>query len=270
MAKIAVLVIAHGSPDPDWLALVESAVWQCRTDLPIRVAYLGGVEGRSISDEVNRLEASGATTIVVVPLFATAGSNHVGEIRAMLGLDPWPTGETDLIRVPVQARILWCPPLEDHGNVEQIVAERIASLSRVPSREALLLVGHGSDLPRCHERWEKLLLRLTFRLQNRYAFAAAGYATLRPDTLYEQACSLAQKGEVLVLPLFVSQGYFTRQAIPKRLAGLAYRYEGSAYLPHPLIEDWMSQSIRMALVTDIFTQRSMYEHGREKAVEMGC
>ena len=269
MAKTAALVIAHGSPDPDWLNLVESAVRQCQSELATRVAYLGGVEGRGISDEWKRLEASGAKRIVVVPLFASAGSNHVTEIQAMLGLTPWPSWETEQVSIPVRARILWCPPLEDHSLVEQIVGQRAMELAKDPRKEALLLVGHGSDWPGCQERWEKLLRRMTFRLQNRYAFSAAGYATLRPDTLREQVLALSEKGEVIVLPLFVSQGYFTRKAIPARLAELSYRYNGSAYLPHPLIADWIAQSIRMALVTDLFTQRSVYEHGREKTVEVG-
>ncbi len=207
--------------------------------------------------------------MVVVPLFASAGSNHVTEIRAMLGLTPWPAWETEQVRIPVRARILWCPPLEDHSLVEQIVGQRAMELAKDPRKEALLLVGHGSDWPGCQERWEKLLRRMTFRLQNRYAFAAAGYATLRPDTLREQVVALSEKGEVIVLPLFVSQGYFTRKAIPARLAELSYRSNGRAYLPHPLIADWIAQSIRMALVTDLFTQRSVYEHGREKTVEVG-
>ncbi|MCG3084760.1 hypothetical protein LD028_09885, partial [Anoxybacillus sp. LAT27] len=76
----------------------------------------------------------------------------------------------------------WCPPLEDHPLAEQIVCERLRALSVDARREALLLVGHGSDLPGYRERWERLLHRLTFRLQNRFYFTAAGYATLRPDT----------------------------------------------------------------------------------------
>lgn len=269
MAHTAVLVIAHGSPDPDWLELVEIAVRQCPSDLPIRVAYLGGVPGRSIEDEWKRLEAAGAHRIVVVPLFVTAGSSHVGEIRSMLGLDPWPKGETDLVWVAPQARILWCPPLEDHPLVEEIVVQRVKAIASNPRQEALLLVGHGSDLPIGQARWERLLHRLTLRLQNRVPFAAAGYATLRPDTLREKACTLAEKGDLVVLPLFVSQGYFTRKGIPQRLDGLSYRYEGSAYLPHPLIAEWIRQSIHLALVTDILTQRRVHEHGRKKAVEVG-
>ncbi|KQL45602.1 hypothetical protein AN963_11090 [Brevibacillus choshinensis] len=269
MGDTAVLVIAHGSPDPDWLELVESAVGQCHLDLPIRVAFLGGVEGRSIAEEWERLEEAGAKRIVVVPLFVTAGSSHVGEIRSMLGLDRCQGKDTEIPRVAVQARILWCSPLEDHPVVEQIVAHRVHALVSHPPTEALLLVGHGNERAGGQAKWERLLHRLTLRLQNRFGFAAAGYGTLRPDTLREQAHLLADRGELVIVPLFVSQGYFTRKAIPQRLEGLTYRYDGSAYLPHSLMAEWINQSVRTAIVADLFTKRSVYANGREKTVEMG-
>lgn len=267
MAHTAVLLIAHGSPDPDWLLLVEAAVRQCKSELPIRVAYLGGVEGRSIEEEWKRLEEEGARCIVVVPLFVTAGSSHVGEIRSMLGLDP--PQVTEFSPISVSARIRWCPPLEDHPLVERIVEQRIKELSRNPRQESLLLVGHGSDQPGGAARWERLMRRFTLRLQNRFSFAAAGHASLRPDTVREQALRLAEQGDLLVVPLFISQGYFTRKAIPQRLEGLSYRYEGNAYLPHPLIAEWIRQTIQKAVATEIFAQRSVYGDGRAKTVEMG-
>lgn len=269
MIDTAVLLIAHGSPDPDWLKLVESAVRQCRLDLPMRVAFLGGVAGRSIPDEWKRLEQSGATRIVVVPLFVTAGSSHIGEIRTMLGLEPRRQGDSGIARIAVQAKVVWCAPLEDHPVAERIVAQRVQALANDPRAEALLIVGHGNESTVGQEKWERLLHRLTLRLQNRFGFAAAGYATLRPDTLYEQARSLADRGELVIVPLFVSQGYFTRKAIPQRLEGLSYRYDGSAYLPHPLVAEWIEQSVGTALVTDLYTQRRVHANGREKTVEMG-
>jgi len=269
MEETAVLLIAHGSPDPEWLELVESAVRQCRLDLPVRVAFLGGVEGRSIADERIRLERSGARRIVAVPLFVTAGSSHVGEIRGILGLDPVAQEEAMAPRKAAQARILWCSPLEDHPPVEKIMMQRILSLAVNPRSEALLLVGHGNESIGGQAKWERLLQRLTLRLQNKFLFAAAGYGTLRPDTLREQASLLAVSGELVVVPVFVSQGYFTRRAIPQRLEGLPYRYDGSAYLPHPLVAEWIVQSVRAALENDFFTQRSVYANDREKAVEVG-
>ncbi|MFD2370778.1 sirohydrochlorin chelatase [Brevibacillus sp. GCM10020057] len=268
MEKTAVLLIAHGSPDPEWVELVESAVRQCCLDLPVRVAFLGGVEGRSIADEWICLEKAGARRIVTVPLFVTAGSSHVTEIRAMLGLEPGAQEEALAVRES-RARTLWCSPLEDHPVVEKIVTERVQALTVNPRSEALLLVGHGNVSSSGQAKWERLLQRLTLRLQNRFLFAAAGYGTLRPDTLREQACALAESGDLIVVPLFVSQGYFTRRAIPQRLEGLPFRYDGSAYLPHPLMAEWITQSVRAALRNDLFTQRSVYVNGREKTVEVG-
>ncbi|UYZ14579.1 hypothetical protein A6764_06350 [Brevibacillus sp. WF146] len=262
MTHAAVLVIAHGSPDPDWMERVEEAVRPYRRQMLIRVAYLGGVDGRGIADEVERLERAGVETIAAVPLFVTAGSTHVSEIRGMLGLEPDAVLPKEVRPVSTRARFLWCPPLEDHPLAEQIVCERLRGLSVDARREALLLVGHGSDLPGYRERWERLLHRLTFRLQNRFYFTAAGYATLRPDTVATRARQLAACGELIVLPLFVSQGYFTRRALPERLAGVPYRYDGSAYLPHPLIGEWIVQSAEAAFLLDYQTQRSVYGDGR--------
>ncbi|GJM73396.1 hypothetical protein HMSSN036_56120 [Paenibacillus macerans] len=49
--------------------------------------------------------------------------------------------------------------------------------------------------------------------------------------------------DVIVAPLFLSAGYFTKTMIPSRLNGLSYRYSGDALLPHPLLSRWMLQHI---------------------------
>jgi sirohydrochlorin ferrochelatase len=52
---------------------------------------------------------------------------------------------------------------------------------------------------------------------------------------------------VLVAPLFLSEGYFTRQVIPARMEGYEYRYNGLALLPSPLISRWMQQQIELGI-----------------------
>jgi sirohydrochlorin cobaltochelatase len=49
------------------------------------------------------------------------------------------------------------------------------------------------------------------------------------------------------LPVFVSQGYFTRQVIPGRLGDTAYEYSGKTYLPHPLVAKWIEKSVHSVL-----------------------
>lgn len=247
--SVAVLVIAHGSPDPNWERLVEQALQPCRAQLPfpLGVAYLGKQDGRSIAAQVERLEQQGAQTVIVVPLFVTAGSAHIGEIRQMLGLAPPYPGTPPATPLSCRVRFHWCPPLEDDPWVEPILLDRLSALSADPRQESLLLVGHGCALPGYRQHWERLLRRLSSRMKRHYPFAAIGHATLQPDNVAARARELAAWGTLVVLPLFISSGYFTRCVIPQRLAGIPHRYEGAAYLPHQAIARWIVQSVEKAL-----------------------
>lgn len=246
--SVAVLVIAHGSPDPNWRHLVEQTVAPCRDRLPwpVRIAYLGERGDKGMAEQIARFEKEGIRTVVAVPLFVSGGSTHIGEIRQRLGLAPQYPLPQRVAPLTGNLRFLWCPPPEDHPLVEQIVLDRLASLSDDPRREALLLVGHGSELEGYRQHWEGLLQRLSDRVRRRIPLAAAGYATLRPDTVAARARRLAACGTVLVLPLFVGPGHFTRRAIPERLDGLACRYRGETYVPHPAVGRWIVQSVQSA------------------------
>lgn len=243
----AVLVIAHGSPDREWLTLVEDTVRETDIPLPIRVSYLGGVPGREIADELGRLEQSGANTIIVVPLFVSIGSTHLNEIRYMLGLIPDPDIETDVMPIRVNARLIWCSPLEDDEIVLAIAGERLRGLVTNPRAEALLVVGHGSDVPGFREVWVNMLDKVSTELSRVWNFKAVSFATLRPNTIRAQAADLCRYSSLVVLPLFLSEGYFTRVVIPKRLHGFTYAYNGKTILPHPLASVWIERSVRRAI-----------------------
>ncbi|MNN85382.1 CbiX [compost metagenome] len=73
---------------------------------------------------------------------------------------------------------------------------------------------------------------------------ASDYALLNPDSIRQKVTNWQEQGyDVIIAPLFLSAGYFTKKAIPSRLEGLTYRYSGKALLPHPLLSYWMSQQI---------------------------
>lgn len=244
MNNIGILVISHGSRDLGWVDMIEHAVIQAKTAYPTETAFLELVAGKSIEDGVRKLEAKGIDRIFVVPLFLTMGSTHLHEIQYALGLLPESPIPTDLKRIDPQAELVWCSPLESHPYVIAILEERIEQLSAEPSQEILLLVGHGSDVVGFHERWEELLRTLAAGLQQRFGFLQATHATLHPDNIQERAEELASQGNLIVLPFFLSEGYFTKSAIPKRLRGLQALYEGKALLPHALVTDWIEDSVR--------------------------
>ncbi|MED4959206.1 CbiX/SirB N-terminal domain-containing protein [Paenibacillus macerans] len=248
-SKPGVLVISHGSPDDHWIALVDEAVAEAAVglpaELPVVSAFLEIVEGRQIQDGINELEAQGVTDLIVIPLFVSSGSTHIDEIAYALGVKDTPEKETDLERFRVSGRVIFGDPIDDDPLVAEMVWDKVKGLSESPDREVLLLVGHGSIHEAFLKRWERGISSLAARVGQISGLAAADYALLNPDSVRRKVgyWSEEQGYDVIVAPLFLSAGYFTKTMIPSRLNGLSYRYSGDALLPHPLLSRWMLQHI---------------------------
>lgn len=243
MSQYGLLVIAHGSRDEKWIAAIDQAVDQARVDIPREVGYLELVPGRRIEDGVRSLERRGVDQIIVAPLFMTMGSAHANEIQYALGLIERPAIPTDLAPIATKASFIWNAPLEDHPTVLEIVEERAREMSRNARQEVVLLVGHGCKHPRLEKRWDRLLMNIGRRLVKRVGFKSCSFATLSSGRWAEQAKRLASSDRLIVVPIFVSEGYFTRQAIPRELADVDCAYEGKTLLPHPLISKWIEQTV---------------------------
>ncbi|MEK3883964.1 CbiX/SirB N-terminal domain-containing protein [Paenibacillus sp. PL2-23] len=245
--KQGVLIISHGSQEPKWVELVDASIRKAAEELTIPVvsAFLEIVEGRLIQDGIDELERLGVTDMFVLPLFVSSGSTHVDEIGQALGFPPLTDFEGDLGVFRVNAGVTYGAPIDDDPEIAELLLENVRELSTDPSRETLLLLGHGSKLPVFHERWQEGLGALAERLRQLGGFARADYAMLLPDQAADKLRELSQwsENEVIVVPVFLSPGYFTTHVIPGRLEGMSYRYNGRAMLPHSAIERWMSRRI---------------------------
>jgi sirohydrochlorin cobaltochelatase len=73
----AIVLLAHGSPDPDWLAPATAAAarLQALTPAPVRVATLE--HGPTLADLTAELAALGLRRIAVIPLFLSPGGRHI-------------------------------------------------------------------------------------------------------------------------------------------------------------------------------------------------
>lgn len=76
MIADAIVLLAHGSPDPDWLAPIEltAARLRQRTACAVLVATLE--HGPTLAAAIARLAAD-HRTIAVVPLFLSPGGKHI-------------------------------------------------------------------------------------------------------------------------------------------------------------------------------------------------
>ncbi len=248
--KPGILMISHGSRDPKWVSLVDRMAEEVRdllpADVPAGAVFLELVEGRLIQDGIDRLEEEGVTDLLAVPLFVSSGSHHVREIGWALGVYPGLELETELAPFRLTARLTYGTPIDDDWEFVEILLDRLSSLSNSLERkkESVLLIGHGKDQPGLYEKWRAGLSSLAERVREAGGFADAEFATLRPDTAAEAVRSLRERqpdGAVLAVPVFLSEGYFTKNVISQRLAGLGCRYDGRALLPHPGAARWAAR-----------------------------
>ncbi len=250
MKKTGVLIIGHGSNSNSWVQLVDDAVNELPVSVPVVACFLEMVEGRCIADGIRALEEQGVERIIAVPLFVAGGSTHIDEIGCLLGVqETTGLGET-FEPIATTAEIVYCEPMEDHPLVVEILLERARELSVDPASEVVLLVGHGADEGVYHTKWEAVLQRLAATLREKIGFKGVTYGTLHPDNLTKRARAVTRRNRTIVLPLFLSEGYFTNEVIPSRLEGLEYVYSGKTYLPHPCITQWMQVVIEQALASE--------------------
>ena len=246
--KPGILIISHGSRDETWVMIVEQAVngLSLREEIPVAISFLELVEGRLIQDGIDALEDAGVTDIMVIPLFVSSGSTHVDEIEYALGAKPEPERETDLELFTVQARVHYGYPVDDDPDIAVMVWDKLREVSTHPAKETILLVGHGSVHNGFRQRWEKGISSLATRVRELSGVAAADYALLNPDNVRSKVEYWQEQGhEVLVAPLFLSEGYFTKVVIPRKLRGLTYHYSGRTLLPHPLLPHWIERQVEI-------------------------
>lgn len=247
MKKPGVLIISHGSKDSGWTELVDHAVMQLSLPdgVPVYASFLENVEGRLIQDGIDELEQNGVTDILAVPLFISAGSTHVDEIEYALGAKPVPEKETDLELFRVKSRIHYGHPLHDDPLLATMIWDKLKPYSQEPSKEVILLIGHGSRHDGFRQRWEQGFSTLASLVKEISGVSEADYALLNPDHIKDKAAGYIEQGyRVLAMPLFLSAGYFTNVEIPKRLDGIDVEYSGDrTLLPHPLLHQWIEEQV---------------------------
>lgn len=257
--KIGVLVMAHGG-DAAWNRTVLDAVGLLQEQLPVAVA-LGMAERTSLQAAVTELETAGVQRAVVVRLFIS-GASFRAQTEYLLDLsDDAPSffmGHEGPEPPERLARTLDVTISEaglvDSPLVGQILSERVAALSIEPARETVLILAHGMG----QESDNDALLR-AMESRAETVRAAAPYQRVIVETLREDwqdpreqaeariralLLEVARAGDcVIVVPLRVS-GFGDYAEV---LEGLEYAADGRGLLPHPLMSEWIRQTVEQAV-----------------------
>jgi len=213
-----------------------------REMLPLTAEHIV-VEGMEMERSV--VSTGGRYAISRVPLEADAA----GGMRATG--HPEEEEEEELVPVETDAEIILTTAMDDHWLVAGIVADRTANLCTDTEGEALVLVAHGTDEADNFAGWvnstsslaNQARLKLLYWRDSSIGLGGTEAAfihhneTLHPEFMLRPIVSDA--ADPVVVPLMVSEGYFTGTKIPGLLENLTYAYDGSALTPHLNVAEWI-------------------------------
>lgn len=227
-----VWIIAHGSTRQDWIEIVDKEIAKVDSQLTIVASFLENVEGRLITDGIKILKKLKATDVLVIPFFVSSGSTHILQIKEYLS------------RYDDDFNFIFTSCIDDHPYVVDHIINQALELSIEPSKEAILIIGHGSDQPEFHEKWESILTNLVNMLRKQTSYSEIRYATYYPKTIRTQLRKFDEELTVIVIPLFLSKGIFTNKRIPKNIKDSPVKYSGQAYISADWIPKWLESQIK--------------------------
>ncbi len=210
-----------------------------RDTLPLTTAHVV-VEGVEMERTV--VPKSGRYAISRMPLEADAdgGMQATGHPE-----------EEELVPVETDAEITLTGAMDNHWLVAGIVADRTADLVANPESETLVLVAHGTGEEDNFAGWvnstsslaDQARLKLMYWRDPAVGLGGTEAAfihhneTLHPEFTLRPIVENAT--DPVVVPLMVSEGYFTGRKIPGLLENLTYAYDGSALTPHSNVAGWI-------------------------------
>ena len=259
-SRFGVLLMAHGGSS-EWNEAVTTVASNINGSMPIEIAF-GMADAGSIERAAQRLEDQGVTHAGVVRLFVS-GDSWLERTQMILGLkegapskEEWAAEKANRTEMSmpmgfwnIQSPIRFSLSKEGLANSDEmdiVIRDRIASLSKNPHRETVMVIAHGTGDDAENSEWIRLISERTKLAKSELGMDQIEVFSLREDWMGKRAESEfeirnflqeAQKSnnEVIVIPFRV-HGFGPYQKV---LADLTYTSDGLGLLPHPAVGDWI-------------------------------
>ena len=261
-----ILLLAHGGGN-EWNRSIEDVRKAIvGKKVPIEIAF-GMADPATIQAAVDRFAEQRVQKIVAVPLLISSHSEVIDQTKYVLGMRKTPSEDfmnaphahmmqMTIKRVQTKIPIVMTDALDDDPVVSDILLDRAKALSRDPSKEFILLVGHGPLRDVDNEVWLRTMNRLAERVVSKGHFKGAFAATLRDDSdaqtrakadkvMRDLVRRLSRKGQVLVIPHLISAGGIERH-VQDALDGTFYKWNGRTLLPDARIAQWVFDTAEKA------------------------
>lgn len=253
--EVGVIFVPHGA-DYNWNQGMRKALAPVAARHPTAEAF-SMVDPPVVKRAVRELEERGLRAGILLRIFSLEESFR-GRAEYILGLreeygggmgGPFPP------RISTHLHMTTVGGLEDHRLFALGLLDRAMELSSDPSRETVILLGHGAGDEEGNERWLRNLATIadTMRAHGGDAFRAIRYDTWQedwPERLEENVERIRSTvdeanrngGRALVVPARTTgQGRARRY-----LEGLDFAY-GEGFAPHPHFVEWVEEEIERGI-----------------------
>jgi sirohydrochlorin cobaltochelatase len=171
------------------------------------------------------LRTVAADEVYVVPLFVSEGYFTEQVIPRELRLEGWDADAWDsdgvsathaTFEVPdVDAAVHYCGPVGTHEEMSDVIVRRAETVTDDPEVGAgvgLAVVGHGTKR---NENSAKAIEYHADRIRERGRFAEVRALFMDEDPEIDDVTDHFSTDDIVVVPLFVADGYHTREDIPE-------------------------------------------------------
>lgn len=205
--------------------------------------------------------------VYVVPLFVSEGYFTERVIPRELRLagwdvDDWDSDGTDadhatLTATDVGKTVHYCGPVGTHDAMGDVIVERARSITECEDLTdfGLAVVGHGTER---NENSAKAIYYHADRLRASGLFADVRAVFMDEEPEVDDVATLFETDDVVVVPLFVADGFHTREDIPEDM-GLTDDYREGYDVPTAVdgVDIWYAGAVGTEpLVADVILERA--------------
>jgi sirohydrochlorin cobaltochelatase len=200
------------------------------------------------------LVAAGAKNIVVVPIVATEHNTMIRQWQYIFGLYDEAT-YASVPPVKTDANIKLIPPPGDDPFVAEILLDFAEQISTDPSKEVVIIVGHGPSAAADNQKQLALMDNLARIVQEDGGYSAVLSATLQDDAPLEVRDQNVAKlrgmieavksdGKAVILVTNLIGAYTIQSKLRKDLEGLDYKFNAKGLVEHEKFVQWIGESVR--------------------------
>ncbi len=262
------LIIAHGSPMPEWnkpvLALEGQVIKALGKDNPFKKVKVCMMEfvSPTVADGVAEMEKARCDRIVVVPLLIAPSSHSHWDIPVLLGLYWDPEKEKELKaegRLIARSKIpITIVPTLSYGNVlPQSMLARVMKMSKNPKDEAVIILAHGDRT--MEPFWCSMMRHITSYICGKTGISYADWAYVKVGQSYRKAASTIaaaarNRKRIIVVGCYLSMGVTKMHRLylsklkkmhrPNPFTGINIVTADRGVLPDPMVAQWIAETAK--------------------------